>query len=68
MKTHTLIKVLNRTARKLKVAASLQPQKTTMVALVDRLIDDELQRLHATDLVDASWQEDTSGRTRATDV
>jgi hypothetical protein len=58
MKTqHTFIRVEPETARRLKVAASLQSKKTSMLALIRRLVDEELKRLNAADITNASHKD-----------
>jgi hypothetical protein len=52
MKTrYTVFRIWNDTLRKLRLAASLQPRRTSLIALMDRLVDEELQRLNATHLL-----------------
>ena len=55
---YTFIRIKPETARLLKIAASLQPQKTSMLALIKRLVDDELQRLNVTVITESSLRDD----------
>jgi hypothetical protein len=54
---NTFIRVEPETARRLKVAASLQPKKTSMLALIRRLVDEELQRLNAAEITNVSLKD-----------
>lgn len=61
---NTFIRITPETARRLKVAASLQSQKTSMLALIRRLVDEELKRLNAADITNSSLDKESSHGSR----
>jgi hypothetical protein len=48
---YTVLRVWLKTLRKLKIAAAHQPKNMSIIALVDRFVDDELKRLDLEDVI-----------------